>query len=63
MDKSTALWVLAKLEKRRHEYGKKPSESDFSYRAAQAVVAEAAGFRGRIEWTDALKTNGYEVYP
>jgi len=63
MDKSTALWLLAKLEKRRHEYGGKPSESDFSYRAAQAILAEAAGFRGRNEWTDALKANGYEVYP
>jgi len=63
MDKSTALWLLAQLEKRRHEYGGKPSESDFSYRAAQAVVAEAAGFSDRNEWTDALKANGYEVYP
>jgi hypothetical protein len=63
MDKSTALWVLAKLEKRRHEYGNKPSESDYSYRVAQAILAEAAGFRGRIEWTDALKADGYEVYP
>jgi len=62
MDKHTGLWLLAKLEERRHKYGNKPSESDFSYRAAQAVVAQAAGFKGRIEWTDELKANGYEVY-
>ena len=63
MDKSTALWLLSKLEVRRHEYAGKPSESDFSYRAAQAIVAEAAGYKDRNEWTDELKANGYEVYP
>ena len=63
MDKSTCLWLLAKLEKRRHEYGSKPSESDYSYRAAQAIIAKAAGFIDRSEWTDELKANGYEVYP
>jgi hypothetical protein len=62
MDKSTGLWLLAQLEERRHEYGNKPSESDYSYRAAQAIVAKAAGFNGRNEWTDALKVNGYKVY-
>ena len=63
MDKSTCLWLLAQLEERRHKYGNKPSESDYSYRTSQAIVASAAGFRDRIEWTDALKANGYEVYP
>ena len=62
MDKSTALWILAQLEKRRHEYGNKPAESDYSYRAAQAIIAAAAGFRDRNEWTDELKMNGYAVY-
>ena len=60
---NTGLWLLAKLETRRHEYGNKPSESDFSYRAAQAIIAKTAGFNSRTEWTDALKANGYEVYP
>ena len=63
MDKSTALCLLAKLEERRYKYGGKPSESDYSYRVAQAIVAEAAGYNGRNEWTDALKADGYEVYP
>ena len=63
MDKSTGLWLLSQLEKRRHEYGNKPSESDYSYRAAQTIIARAAGFNDRTEWSDALKANGYEVYP
>ena len=62
MDKSTGLHLLAQLEKRRHEYGGQPAESDYSYRAAQAIVARIAGFRDRNEWTDALKVNGYKVY-
>jgi len=63
MDKSIGIWLLAKLEERRHEYGNKAGESDYSYRAVQAVVAEAAGFKNRMEWSDELKLNGYEVYP
>jgi hypothetical protein len=62
MDKSTGLWLLAQLEQRRHEYGNKPSESDYSYRAAQAIIAEAAGFKNRNEWSDALKADGYAAY-
>ena len=62
MDKSTGLWLLSQLEERRHKYGNMPSESDYSYRVAQAIVAKAAGFRNRMEWTDALKADGYEVY-
>ena len=62
MDKNTAIQLLSQLEERRHEYGNKPSESDYSYRVAQAIVAEAAGFSDRNEWTDALKAAGYEVY-
>ena len=29
--------------------------------AAYAVIAEAAGFSDRNEWTDALKANGYQT--
>lgn len=61
--KSTCLWLLAKLEKRRNEYGNKPGESDYSYRAAQAIIAEIAGFNDRSKWADEMKANGYEVYP
>ena len=62
MDKSTAIGLLAKLEERRHKCGNKPSESDYSYRIAQAIVAEVAGYNDRREWTEALKAEGYEVY-
>lgn len=62
MDKSTCLWLLAQLEERRHKYGNRPAESDYSYRAAQAIIAKAAGFNDRSGWTDALKADGYEVY-
>jgi len=63
MDKFIGLWLLAKVEERRHKYGNKPSESDYSYRAAQDIIAKAAGFNRRCEWIDALKAEGYEVYP
>jgi hypothetical protein len=62
MDKRTCLRLLAQLEERRHKYGFKPSESDFSYRAAQALIAEACGYKNRNDWTDELKVNGYKVY-
>ena len=63
MDRHACLWLLAQLEERRHNYGNKPSESDYSYRAAQAIIAKAAGYSNRNEWTDDLKANGYDVYP
>ena len=62
MDKHTCLYLLSKLEERRHKCRNKPNESDYSYRAAQAIIAKEGGFTSRNEWTDALKINGYEVY-
>jgi len=54
--------LLSQLEERRHEYGNKPTKSDYIYRAAQDIVARDGGFRDRNEWIHALKADGYKVY-
>lgn len=63
MDKFQCMWLMSLLEERRHNYGSEPTESDYSYRNAQDIVAKAAGFKERDEAIQAMQENGYRVYP
>lgn len=57
--KINALDALAELEKARLNHAHDPASSDWSFRVAEAIVAKAAGFTNRNQWTEIL--NGKEI--
>ena len=56
LDRKMALEVLDKLDGfRRDHYYDAPATPDWCMRAMEAIVAQAAGYDSRTDWTEALK--------
>lgn len=49
-------------EFRRSHQDERKSPSDYCMRVMEAIVAKAAGYSNRNEWTDALKTHPCSKY-
>lgn len=63
LDRELALQMLDEMDAiRRKHYGSLPPPCDYYLRAMEAVVAKAAGYDSRIDWTDALKANEQSRY-
>lgn len=62
MTKNEALQILDDMDeaRRMHEYD--VAASDWSFRVAEAIIAKAAGFNSRNEWTEALSANQSTKY-
>lgn len=61
--KESALQILDKIDAYRRKYvNQRAIPFDYDMRVVAAFVAEAAGFDGRTEWTDALKKNPDSQY-
>ena len=57
------LKVLDEMDRFRREHqNEKVSPSDYCMRAMEAIVASAAGYENRNEWTDALKSDNTSEY-
>ena len=58
-----ALQLLDKLDKFRREHqNERQHPSDFCMRAMEAIVAEAAGYKSRVDWTEELKADASTIY-
>lgn len=58
-----ALDILDKLDEfRRNHQNEKQHPSDWCMRAMEAIVAEAAGYTSRNDWTDTLKESPESRY-
>ena len=57
------LAVLDEMDsfRRKHE-NDKPATPDWCMRCLEAILAKAAGYNSRTEWTDALKGNPESAY-
>ena len=55
MEKQEALTLLAKIEAYRQQPAMNGAEHDITCRIIAAMVAEAAGFKSRNEWTAEIK--------
>lgn len=57
------LSVLDKMDafRRKHE-NDKPATPDYCMRCLEAILAGAAGYKSRTDWTDALKENPESEY-
>lgn len=58
-----ALQVLDKMDKfRRDHQNEKIAHADYCMRFMEAIVAEAAGYSNRNEWTEILKADKSTEY-
>lgn len=55
MERKEALTLLAKIEEFRRQPSMDKAEHDWTCRVIAAMVAEAAGFKRRNEWTAEIK--------
>ena len=55
MEREEALKLLRQIEAYRNTPAMHEAEHDITCRIIAAMVAEAGGFKGRNEWTAALK--------
>lgn len=63
LDRKIALEVLDRLDGfRRDHYYDVPPTPDWCMRAMEAIVAQAAGYDSRTEWTEALKADPQSRY-
>ena len=63
LDRALALQILDEMDAiRRKHYGALPPPCDYYLRAMEAVVARAAGYDSRSDWTDALKEDKQSRY-
>lgn len=57
------LQILDKMDKFRREHqNEKTSPADYCMRVLEAIVAEAAGYTERNEWTEILKADKSTEY-
>ena len=63
MPEIDVLKVLDEMDKFRREHqDEKISPPDWCMRVLEAILAKEAGFKGRAEWTDTLKSNPDTFY-
>lgn len=63
MNEINVLDVLDQMDKfRRTHQDERQSPPDFCMRVMEAILAQAAGFKSRTDWTDALKANENSEY-
>lgn len=63
MDSINILQVLDRMDKFRREHqNAAEAPSDYCMRFMEAILAEAAGYKSRNDWTDALKADQESAY-
>lgn len=63
LDRQMALQVLDEMDAlRRKQWRQLPPPCDFYLRAMEAIVARAAGYESRTDWTDCLKGDAESQY-
>lgn len=57
------LRLLDEMDKfRRTHQNEKEAPPDYCMRVMEAILAEAAGYKSRIDWTEALKADVESMY-
>ncbi len=63
LERGLALHMLDQMDViRRKHFGSLPPPCDYYMRSMEAVIARAAGYENRNEWTDALKADEQSRY-